>query len=145
MMPCVILLSLDRKDAADSDNGLTTKEMQLYGIYAVIMGLTAPFIWTFKAYYIRCTLEKKEFPILDLSLDQNFFYGILSSSVFLIYLSQYDFEMNVFIEGQITGVFFGLGTVCTMCAYDYGPGGPVNALICTQIIYQTAINALFFD
>ena len=145
MIPCVILLSLDKKDAADSDIGLTTKEMQLYGIYAVIMGLTAPFIWTFKAYYIRRNLQRKDFPILDLSLDQNFFYGLFSSLVFFIYLSQHDFEMNVFIEGQITGVFFGLGTVFTMGAYDSGPGGPINALICTQIIYQTTINAIFFD
>ena len=30
-------------------------------------------------------------------------------------------------------------------AFRYGPGGPINALVGTQVIYQTLLNALFFD
>ena len=30
-------------------------------------------------------------------------------------------------------------------AFRYGPGGPINALVGTQVIYQTLINALFFN
>ena len=109
--------------------------MRIYGFYAVLMGLTAPFIWTFKAFYIRLSLHNKLWPIFDLSIDQMFYYGIASSVLFFIYIAQNPFEWNVFIEGCLTGFFFLMGTIFTMVAYDKGPGGPVNALICTQIIY----------
>ena len=55
------------------------------------------------------------------------------------------FVWNELIEGAITGLFFLLGTIFSNVAYETGPGGPINALICTQIIYQTSINAIFFD
>ena len=32
-----------------------------------------------------------------------------------------------------------------MVALKTGPGGPINALICTQIVYQTILNSVFFD
>ena len=30
-------------------------------------------------------------------------------------------------------------------AFRYGPGGPINALVGTQVIYQTLLNAIVFD
>lgn len=55
------------------------------------------------------------------------------------------FVWHEFIEGAITGFFFYVGCIFSMVAYETGKGGPINALICTQIVYQTSINALFFD
>lgn len=61
-----------------------------------------------------------------------------------VYLCSHDFILNEFIEGQIVGVFFLAGSVFSTVAFNTGPGGPINALIMTQILYQTTINAIFF-
>ena len=42
-------------------------------------------------------------------------------------------------------VFFILGDVFRSMAFRDGPGGPINALVGTQVIYQTVVNALFFN
>ena len=79
MMPCVILLSLDPKDEADTTtdteeaSSLTSTEMRVAGLFAVLFGCTAPVWWTIKSYFIRRTAERKEFPIYDLGIDQNGF------------------------------------------------------------------------
>ena len=38
-----------------------------------------------------------------------------------------------------------VGSICQTIAHETGSGGPIQALICTQILYQTCINAIFFD
>ena len=53
--------------------------------------------------------------------------------------------MNELIEGSITGVFFVVGGLFHSMAFRYGPGGPINALVGTSCIYQTLLNALFFN
>ena len=64
--------------------------------------------------------------------------------MFLIYISMVDLDFKTFVEGQITGVFFMIGGVVSPICYDTGPGGPINALVNTQIIHQTMLTALFF-
>ena len=66
------------------------------------------------------------------------------SIMFLIYMCMVDLDFNTFIEGQITGVFFTIGGIVSPICYDTGPGGPINALVNTQIIHQTMLTALFF-
>ena len=73
MIPCAVLLSLDQKDAADSENDLTASEMQKYGVYAVLLASSAPFLWTFRTYHLRCAIEYEKFPVHDYSIDQMFF------------------------------------------------------------------------
>ena len=118
----------------------------MYGAYAVICGMLAPFFWTFKAFITRKVIEDKSFPTWDLAIDQQFFAALISLIFFVIYLmsAENPLTMKEFLGGQITGVFFTLGTVTTMNAFLTGPGGPINALICTQIVYQTVILAVFF-
>ena len=53
MVPCVVLLSIDKKTEGDSDNDLSVDEMKKYGVLAVIMGLCGPLCWTIKANYVR--------------------------------------------------------------------------------------------
>ena len=53
--------------------------------------------------------------------------------------------LHEFIEGSIVAIFFILGDVFRSLAFRYGPGGPINALVGTQVIYQTVVNALFFN
>ena len=57
MIPCVIFLSLDKKDDQVSKNDLTPEEMKVYGIYAVLFGLCGPIMWTVKTYYIRISID----------------------------------------------------------------------------------------
>ena len=52
MISAVVVLSLDKKEAVESDYDLTSKEMKMYGIFSIASALTAPFLWTFKTYYL---------------------------------------------------------------------------------------------
>ena len=58
---------------------------------------------------------------------------------------QNEFVLSEFLQGSITGIFFITGSICQTVSLKTGPGGPINALITTQIVYQTSLNALFFD
>ena len=117
--------------------------MKTYGIMAVTCGLIAPFFWTVKCYYARLVVENKEFDLYEMSIDQNFFQNIFALVLYLIFFVQNPFEWNEFIEGQITGFFFVIGGIFATNSFQTGPGGPINALITTQIIYQTFINAIW--
>lgn len=144
MVPCVVLISLDPKEETISDSGLTPSEMHRYGILAILMAVTAPVCWTFKSYCARKAFKKDEYVPVDLSLDQMFFASAFSMVTFVIYCMSYEITANLVIEGSIAGLLFIVGSFCTMSAISQGPGGPINSLICTQIIYQSLINAVFF-
>lgn len=145
MIPCVILLSIDKKVDGESSNDLTVKEMKMYGLYAVLMGLCGPICWTIQSYYLRLSIERKSFgSVFDLSIDTMLFQGLIQTLMYAVYMSYSVFKWNELIEGAVTGVLFFLGTIFSNLAYETGPGGPINALCCTQIIYQSAINAIFF-
>ena len=68
MMPCVLLLSLDKKVASE-DFGLTDDELNYYGNLAVLMGLLAPVSWTFRTYFTRRIINDKSYVINDLAID----------------------------------------------------------------------------
>ena len=47
----------------------------------------------------------------------------------------HDFDWSDFIEGSLTGILFQAGGIAGTMSLKTGPGGPVNALITTQIVY----------
>ena len=145
MLPCAILLSLDKKEAEDSDYNLTVRQMRLYGLVAVIFALLGPICWTLKGFYIRKAKEIKNFPIYDLAIDAQGWQYLVSACIYLAYLVKHPFVLSEAIEGAITGFCFTIASILFMNAYETGPGGPINALISTQLIYQTSVNAIFFD
>ena len=49
--------------------------------------------------------------------------------------SGYELESKTLIMGCLTGVFYFIGGTSAVIAYKTGPGGPISALINTQIIY----------
>ena len=53
MIPAIFFLALDKKEVSvDDDSHLTAKEMRVYGLYAILTALVAPFMWTFRAYHV---------------------------------------------------------------------------------------------
>jgi hypothetical protein len=68
MMPCVILLSLDKK-VVNEDSDYSERQLVEFGSYAVIMGVLAPVFWTFKVYWTRRTINDKTYDLKDLALD----------------------------------------------------------------------------
>ena len=60
---------------------------------------------------------------------------MVATVVYFVYLGTNEFETNILVEGSITAIFFILGTTFFTLAIGCGPGGPVNALNSTQIIY----------
>ena len=75
MIPCVILLSLDKK-VADEESDVTVHDMQIYGGIAVLFAVLAPLFWTTKAYFARKSIEAKLFiTTKDLALDSALFHS----------------------------------------------------------------------
>ena len=52
MLPAICLLSLDKKESANSEFDLTAERMRMYGVLAVVMALIAPLWWTFSTYFL---------------------------------------------------------------------------------------------
>ncbi len=147
MIPCVILLSLDKK-VADQESDVTVHDMQIYGGIAVLFAVLAPLFWTTKAYFARKSIEAKLFiTTRDLALDSALFHSSSQTVLFCIYLwfNSEGVSFSHFLQGQLTGAFFLLGGIFAMKGIETGPGGPVNALMSTQIIYQTTFNAIALD
>ena len=113
---------------------------------AIICSLTAPFFWTFKAYYCRKAINESHFTsTMDLAIDHQLALGGVLTLIYITFLaSGNDFDWLELVTGSATGVLFTLGAVLHMFAYDSGPGGPISALSSSQIIYQTLLTALFF-
>ena len=85
------------------------------------------------------------FNLFDLAIDAQIYMNIVATGLYIAYVSQFGFRLNEFLEGSLTAVFFILGDVFRSLAFRYGPGGPINALVGTQVVYQTLLNALLFD
>lgn len=107
--------------------------------------MIAPFAWTTKMLYLRLSEDRYGFNLFDLSIDFQIYMNIVASGLYIAYIQQNEFVLHEFIEGSIVAIFFILGDVFRSLAFRYGPGGPINALVGTQVIYQTVVNALFFN
>ena len=77
MMPCVIVMSLDKKDASKSVYHLSEHQMTVYGLLAILSASAAPFFWTVRAYYLRKANQKGTYPVEELAIDLNIFYGMI--------------------------------------------------------------------
>ena len=64
--------------------------------------------------------------------------------LFIGVISKHELSMDVLIQGQISGLLFVAGTITQIVALTTGPGGPIQALINTCIIYQVVADAVFF-
>ena len=119
--------------------------MQLYAILSVTFAMIAPFFWTTKMLYLRLSEDRYKFNLFDVAIDAQIYQNMVATMLYLAYISQNEFKANELLEGSITAVFFILGDIFRSMAFRYGPGGPINALVGTQVIYQTLLNALFFN
>jgi len=146
MVPCVMLLAFDKKEASTDESGFsyTEQEMRMFGGLAVLFGILGPIFWTFKAFFLRSAIERKTFKTWDIGVDHTLYQAAFQTLIFVAYVCTNELSMDEFWQGQLVGVFFLMGGVFATMAYESGPGGPINAIITTQIIYQTAINAMFF-
>jgi len=70
--------------------------------------------------------------------------NVILSGAFCLYLLDNPITWTDFLFGSIVGILFAIGQVSSVFAYETGAGGPINALICTQVLYQTTINAIWF-
>ena len=107
--------------------------------------MIAPFFWTTKMLYLRLSEDRYNFNLFDVAIDSQIFQNAVATLLYIAYISQNEFKMHELVEGSITAVFFILGDVFRSLAFRYGPGGPINALVGTQVIYQTLLNALLFS
>lgn len=104
----------------------------------------APVMWTLRTYFTRRMIEDKSYVINDLAVDAVLLQAAIQSCMFVVFVMQNEFILSDLIYGSITGLLFITGSICQTVSLKTGPGGPINALITTQIVYQTSLNALFF-
>ena len=156
MIPCIVFLSLGAGpggeiiDESSSEAGeetivYTDAQKNLYAIISVAFAMSAPFFWTTKMLYLRQSEDRFGFNLFDIAIDAQIYMNIVATGLYVAYIMQNEFRVNEFVEGSIVAVFFILGDVFRSLAFRYGPGGPINALVGTQVIYQTVANALFFN
>lgn len=107
--------------------------------------MTAPFFWTTKMLYLRLSEDRYNFNLFDLAIDSQIYQNLVASVLYVAYVAQFEFSASEFFQGSIVAVFFILGDIFRSMSFRYGPGGPINALVGTQTIYQTVLNAIFFD
>ena len=135
---CVVFLTFDKKvDADDEVGGYSAQEKRVYGGLAVLCGIAAPIIWTYKQYYLRKTIIDEKFSsTIDLAMDTKLVYAIVLTVIFLCYIATHEsVDIQIFVEGQIVAVIDLIGCVTSTMCFDTGPGGPIVALVSTAIVY----------
>ena len=71
----------------------------------------------------------------DLAIDLKGFQCVITMTCFAIYHIYNKFELRMFVEGQIAGFFYLIGIISGLKAFESGPGGPISAIINSQVIY----------
>ena len=112
---------------------------------SVIFAMIVPVFLTGKILYLRLSEDFYSFNLFDLAIDAQIYQYMVSTILYLIYITQNEFRVNELLEGSIAGIFLLLGDLFRCLAFRNGPGGPIAALCSTLIIYQTILNALLFD
>ena len=107
--------------------------------------MIAPLTWTTMMLYMRMSEDRYNFNLFDLAIDSQIYQNLVATCLYIAYIAQFEFDAGEFLEGSIIAIFYILGDICLALSYRYGPGGPINALLGTQTIYQTFLNAMFFD
>jgi len=141
MIPCIVFLSLGagaeelEDDAVVDPEAYTDSQIQLFAILSVTFAMIAPFFWTTKMLFLRQSEDVYKFNLFDIAIDAQIYMNVVASILYIAYVMQYEFKANELIEGSITAIFFILGDIFRSMAFRYGPGGPINALVGTQVIY----------
>ena len=142
MIFCILTLSLTPKEeetrAVDDSHVsgvavVNPEDYRHYRYYAVLVAITAPFLWTFQAYSLRQCLERGDFNLFDLVIDTAIWLYTAAFCIFISYATSMtpteEFDWRAFGYGQLVGVLFFAGDFLCFYAYKGGPGGPINTLI----------------
>ena len=101
------------------------------------MNLT-PVFYTMKAYYIR--VYCREYKTWDLGVDSLIFEQLCYTLMYIAYVLMKGFSLYELAIGQVVSILFLIGKQSITIAYGEGPGGPVNAILLTQSIYQVLLD-----
>ena len=78
-------------------------------------------------------------------IDGQIYQSIIGLCLFLAYISLHDLDYLLLLQGSIATLCYLVGEITLGRAMKYGPGGPVQALILTEIIYLTFFNSMYLD
>ena len=141
MLPCIVFIALgsapeaksseEAPAAADDDESYTDEEKQIFAILSVSFAMMAPFFWTARCLYLRLSEDRYNYNLFDLAIDSQIYQNLFATIVYVVYLTKFEFELNILVEGSVFAVFQIIGMTAMSLAYRYGPGGPINALIST--------------
>ena len=119
---------------------MTESEKTTYVFLALLFGLIPAFCYTIKAYAIR--VFATDYKPWDLGLDSLILEQLCYVFMYLYYIFGVptDFSLDEFFWGCVVSVLFLIGKQALCVAYAEGPGGPVNALVITQSLYQIILD-----
>ena len=94
-------------------------------------------LWTIKCYFIRISIDEGRFvSTLDIALDCTIAQGVVFSLVLLGYIAYgHELDTYTFVMASVAGLLYTFGDLSETLAFQTGPGGPINALVSTEIIY----------
>ena len=104
--------------------------------------MIAPGLYTIKAYVIRTAVGV--YKSWDLGVDAIFFEHICYTVMWAASVQAYGFHAPDLFWGSVAGILLACGKQSICLAYDEGPGGVVNTVLCTMSIYQILM-AYFID
>ena len=71
---CIAFLAFDQKEEGTSEFEFSAREQRLFGGLAVLCGVVVPLFWTLKGYYLRKSIEARDFTSTkDLAIDSQIF------------------------------------------------------------------------
>ena len=107
-----------------------------------MLGLVAPGLYTIKAYVIRVAVGA--YRSWDLGVDAILIEHICYTIMCIASIQIYGLDSSDLFWGSVAGLLHACGKQSICIAYDEGPGGVVNTVLCTMSIYQILM-AYFID
>ena len=149
LLMVVTVITLTTNKHRDTDNQalteISSKWKQFYQLTALALGVLGPYMWTCKYYYLKIALELRCFHTEDLAVDQYLITSGALSCVFLANHAENTYDGTHLFLSSVTALFFFLGTLCSMKAFENGQGGPILALVSSQVLISVLLHHALFS
>lgn len=123
---------------------VSESQKKYYVFLTILFGLIPAFCYTIKNYVIRVfAIDYKPW---DLGIDSLIVDLLCYVFMYIYYIFGVPtpFSLEEFLWGCVVSFLFLIGQQSLNLAYAEGPGGPVNALVMTQSLYQIFLD-IFLD
>ena len=108
-----------------------------------MLACAATLCWTIQAYYYKKLITSQRFSSTDLAFDGLSISYTIGLIILVSYLIGHDFNLKLLLYGSSAGFLIVTGNIFMLVSYETGPGGPVQAMVILQSLWQILFDALF--